>query len=60
MLSEKWVLKTRSGIRKKLIPDPGVKKASDPGSGTATLLISNFASQLCKCYTVLIMHSLHL
>ncbi len=27
----------RSGIRKKPIPDPGVKKASDPGSGSATL-----------------------
>jgi hypothetical protein len=26
-----------SGIRKKPIPDPGVKKASDPGSGSATL-----------------------
>jgi hypothetical protein len=27
----------RSGIRKKPIPDPGVKKAPDPGSGSATL-----------------------
>jgi hypothetical protein len=26
-----------SGIRKKPIPDPGVKKAADPGSGFATL-----------------------
>jgi hypothetical protein len=26
-----------SGIRKKHIPDPGVKKAPDPGSGSATL-----------------------
>jgi hypothetical protein len=26
-----------SGIWKKLIPDPGVKKAPDPGSGSATL-----------------------
>ncbi len=25
------------GIRKKPIPDPGVKKAPDPGSGSATL-----------------------
>ncbi len=33
-LSEMWV---RSGIRKKLIPDPGVKKALDPESGSATL-----------------------
>jgi hypothetical protein len=28
----------RSGIRKKLIPDPGGKKAPDPGSGSATLV----------------------
>jgi hypothetical protein len=28
---------TRSGIRKKPIPDRGVKKAPDPGSGSATL-----------------------
>jgi hypothetical protein len=36
----------RSGIRKKTIPDPGVKKAPDPGSGPATLVISihNFRS----------------
>ena len=27
-----------SGIRKKPIPDPGVKKATDPGSGSAILL----------------------
>ncbi len=27
----------RSGIRKKPIPDPRVKKAPDPGSGSATL-----------------------
>jgi hypothetical protein len=27
----------RSGIRKKPIPDPGVKKAPYPGSGSATL-----------------------
>jgi hypothetical protein len=27
----------RSGIRKKPIQDPGVKKAPDPGSGSATL-----------------------
>ncbi len=27
-----------SGIRKKPIPDPGVKKAPDPRSGSATLL----------------------
>jgi hypothetical protein len=29
-----------SGIRKKPIPDPGVKKAPDPGSGSATLSAS--------------------
>jgi hypothetical protein len=28
----------RSGIRKKPIPDPGVKKALDPGSGSASLM----------------------
>ncbi len=28
----------RSGIRKKPIPDPGVKNAPDPGSGSATLI----------------------
>jgi hypothetical protein len=28
----------RSGIRKKFIPDPGGKKAPDPGSGSATLV----------------------
>jgi hypothetical protein len=29
-----------SGIRKKPIPDPGVKKAPDPGSGSETLALS--------------------
>jgi len=28
-----------SGIRKKSIKDPGVKKAPDPGSGSATLFM---------------------
>jgi hypothetical protein len=32
-----WSWDPRSGIRKKPIPDPGVKKAPDPGSGSATL-----------------------
>jgi hypothetical protein len=34
-----WIRVPRSGIRKKPIPDPGpgVKKALDPGSGSATL-----------------------
>jgi hypothetical protein len=27
-----------SGIRKRPIPDPGAKKAPDPGSGSATLI----------------------
>jgi hypothetical protein len=38
-LSKIWVWNPRSGIRKKPIPDsdPGVKKAPDPGSGSATL-----------------------
>jgi hypothetical protein len=33
-----------SGIREKPIPDPGtrVKKALDPGSGSATLLMSKY------------------
>jgi hypothetical protein len=30
-----------SGIRKKHIPDPGVKKHRDPGSGSATLPTAN-------------------
>jgi len=39
---ERWkkldVKPSGSGIRKKPIPDPGVKKAPDPGTGSATLL----------------------
>jgi hypothetical protein len=37
-LSKIWVWDPRSGIRKKPIPDPGVEKAPDPGSGSATLV----------------------
>ncbi len=44
-LSKIWFWDPRSGIRKKpipdpgsRIPDPGVKKAPDPGSGSATLV----------------------
>ncbi len=37
-LSKIWIWDPRSGIRKKPIPDLGVKKAPDPGSGSATLL----------------------
>jgi hypothetical protein len=42
MLSNIWIWDLRSGIRKKPIPDPdpGVKKAPDPGSGSATLPLS--------------------
>ncbi len=38
-----------SGIREKPIPDPGVKKAPDPGSGSAKLLKSNFFFCLRNC-----------
>ncbi len=38
-LSKIWVWDPRSGIRKKPIPVPGVKKAPDPGSGSTTLTI---------------------
>ncbi len=37
-LSKIWVWDPGSG--KNLFPDPGVKKAPDPGSGSATLLVS--------------------
>jgi hypothetical protein len=37
-LSKIWVWDPRSGIRKKPIPDPGLKKTPDPGSGSATLV----------------------
>jgi hypothetical protein len=47
-----WLWDPRSGIRKKPIPDPGsqildpgVKKAPDPGSGSATLETRSF----CHC-----------
>jgi hypothetical protein len=38
MLSKIWVLDPGSGKNLFRIPDPGVKKAPDPGSGSATLL----------------------
>jgi hypothetical protein len=40
MLSKIWVWDPRSGIWEKPIPDPdpGVKKAPDPGSGSAKLV----------------------
>jgi hypothetical protein len=37
-LSKIWVWDPGSEIRKKPVPDPGVKKAPDPGSGSATLV----------------------
>jgi hypothetical protein len=40
-LLEVWVWDPRSGIRNKPIPDRGVKKAPDPGSGSATLILWN-------------------
>jgi hypothetical protein len=38
--SKIWIWDLGSGIQKKPIPDPGVKKAPDPGSGPATLKFS--------------------
>jgi hypothetical protein len=40
-LLEVWVWDPRSGIRNKPIQDRGVKKAPDPGSGSATLILWN-------------------
>jgi hypothetical protein len=38
MLSNIWVWDPGSGKKLFRIPDPGVKKAPDPGSGSATLV----------------------
>jgi hypothetical protein len=38
MLSKIWVWDPGSGKNLFRIPDPGVKKAPDPGSGSATLI----------------------
>ncbi len=38
MLSNIWVWDPGSGKNLFRIPDPGVKKAPDPGSGSATLV----------------------
>jgi hypothetical protein len=38
-LSKIWVWNPRSGKNLFRIPDPGVKKAPDPGSGSAILII---------------------
>jgi hypothetical protein len=35
-----WIRDPGSGKNLFRIPDPGVKKATDPGSGSATLLIT--------------------
>ncbi len=40
--SQKWVWDPGSGKNLFRIPDPGVKKAPDPGSGSATLLTDMF------------------
>jgi hypothetical protein len=47
-LSKIWVWYPGSEIRKKPIPDPGVKKAPDPGSGSTTLArnVSKYCSNL--------------
>jgi hypothetical protein len=37
-LSKVWVWDPGSGKNLSRIPDPGVKKAPDPGSGSATLI----------------------
>jgi hypothetical protein len=42
LLSNIWVWDPGSEIRKKPIPDPGVKKAPDPGSAT---LITGFSAE---------------
>jgi hypothetical protein len=41
-----WVLDPGSGKKLFRIPDPGVKKAPDPGSGSAALQIRNPARQM--------------
>jgi hypothetical protein len=48
-LSKIWVWDPGSGKNLFRIPDPGVKKAPDPGSGSATL----FNMQLCTLSTAL-------
>ncbi len=50
-------LETRSGIRKKSIPDPGTKRHQipDPRSGSATLIVTykyrNFSKEKKKCFS---------
>jgi hypothetical protein len=46
MLSNIWVWDPGSGKNPFRIPDPGVKKAPDPGSGSATLVRLSFGLTL--------------
>jgi hypothetical protein len=50
-LSKIWVWDPGFGSGKNLfrIPDPGVKKSPDPGSGSATLLCSYFGMDMVRC-----------
>jgi hypothetical protein len=50
MLSKIWVWDPGSGseIRKKPFPDHGVKKAPDPGSGSATLVAPPCTCGSCR------------
>jgi hypothetical protein len=51
-LSKIWILDPGSGKNLFRIPDPGVKKAPDPGSGSATLstVLKNEDISLYKYY----------
>jgi hypothetical protein len=42
-----------SRVRLLIIPDPGVKKAPDSGSVSATLHVNGFASPLLLLYTII-------
>jgi hypothetical protein len=55
MLSKIWIWDPGSEIRdpEKTYPDPGVKKAPDPGSGSATLIqIVHFLKKIIECGTI--------
>jgi hypothetical protein len=60
-LSKIMVWDPGSGIRKKPIPDPGVKRAPDPGSGSATLLerISQLVSDFIEASRPFVLNFLH-
>ncbi len=45
-LSKIWVWDPRSGKNLFRIPDPGVKKAPDPGSGSATLIFPTVGQEI--------------